>query len=42
VYYGLIEEVDLHIGKILDQLDAAGATENTMIIFTSDHGEMLG
>jgi arylsulfatase A-like enzyme len=42
VYYALIEEIDDWVGKLLDVLDAAGATSNTMIIFTSDHGEMLG
>ena len=41
-YYGLITEIDDWIGKILDKLDELGLTENTMIVFTSDHGEMLG
>jgi Sulfatase len=38
----MIEEVDTWVGKILDRLDAAGATNNTLIVVTSDHGEMLG
>lgn len=42
VYYGMIEEVDSWIGKILDKIDEHGLTENTMVVFTSDHGEMLG
>lgn len=41
-YYGLIKEIDDWVGKILDTLDSSGLTENTMVIFTSDHGEMLG
>jgi len=41
-YYGLIKEIDDWVGKILDKLDELGLTENTMVIFTSDHGEMLG
>lgn len=41
-YYGLITEVDHWIGQILDKLDEHGLTENTLIVFTSDHGEMLG
>ena len=41
-YYGLISELDLWMGKIMDKLDEAGVAENTLIIFTSDHGEMLG
>ncbi len=41
-YYALITEVDDWIGKILDKVDALGLTDNTLIIFTSDHGENLG
>lgn len=41
-YYGLIAEIDDWVGVILDKLDELGLTENTMVIFTSDHGEMLG
>ena len=41
-YYGLIKEIDDWVGKILDKLDELGLAENTMVIFVSDHGEMLG
>jgi arylsulfatase A-like enzyme len=41
-YYALVTEVDDWIGKILDKLDELGLTNNTMIVFTSDHGENLG
>lgn len=41
-YYALVTEVDDWIGKILDKVDELGLTNNTMIIFTSDHGENLG
>lgn len=41
-YYGLVKEIDDWIGKILATLDKNGLTENTLVIFTSDHGEMLG
>jgi len=41
-YYGIITEIDDWIGEILDKLDELGIADNTMIIFTSDHGEMLG
>ncbi|MFY0653447.1 MAG: sulfatase-like hydrolase/transferase [Cyclobacteriaceae bacterium] len=41
-YYGIIKEIDDWIGKIMDTLDKNGLTDDTMIIFTSDHGEMLG
>ena len=35
-------EIDDWVGKILDKLDEHGLAENTLVIFTSDHGEMLG
>jgi arylsulfatase A-like enzyme len=41
-YYGLVREIDDWVGKILNKLDELGISENTMVIFTSDHGEMLG
>lgn len=41
-YYGLVSEIDHWIGQILDKLDALGIADNTMVIFVSDHGEMLG
>jgi arylsulfatase A-like enzyme len=41
-YYGLITEIDDWVGVILDKLDELGLAENTMVIFMSDHGEMLG
>lgn len=41
-YYGLVKEIDDWVGQILNKLDELGLTENTMVIFCSDHGEMLG
>ncbi len=41
-YYAMISEVDDYVGKILAALDAAGQRENTIVLFTSDHGEWLG
>jgi arylsulfatase A-like enzyme len=41
-YYALVTEIDDWVGKILNKLDELGIAENTMVIFTSDHGEMLG
>jgi arylsulfatase A-like enzyme len=41
-YYGLIKEIDVWMGKIMDKLDETRLTDDTLIIFTSDHGEMLG
>lgn len=42
IYYGMVTEIDDKIGEILDKLDELGLAENTLVIFTSDHGEMLG
>lgn len=41
-YYASIECIDDQIGLILDALEARGQLDDTYIIFTSDHGEMLG
>ncbi|HML75188.1 MAG TPA: sulfatase-like hydrolase/transferase [Anaerohalosphaeraceae bacterium] len=41
-YYGIVKEVDDWVGEILKTLDKHGLTENTLVIFVSDHGEMLG
>ncbi|MCB1387959.1 MAG: sulfatase-like hydrolase/transferase [Rhodobacteraceae bacterium] len=41
-YYAAVSEVDHHVGVILDRLEANGLAENTVIVFTSDHGEWLG
>ncbi len=41
-YYALISHVDDQIGRILRYLDASGLRDETLIIFTSDHGEHLG
>jgi arylsulfatase A-like enzyme len=42
VYYAMVEEVDEYLGKLMDKLDEVGARRNTLVVFTSDHGEMLG
>ncbi len=41
-YYGSISYIDAMVGKVLSTLEATGQADNTAIIFTSDHGEMLG
>ena len=42
VYYGMVTQVDEWVGKLLDELDRKGLTENTLVVFVSDHGEMMG
>ena len=41
-YYGMISLVDHQVGRILSALDDAGLAEKTIVVFTSDHGELLG
>lgn len=41
-YYAFVTEIDEWIGKILNKMDALKLTENTLVVFLSDHGEMLG
>ena len=41
-YYGMMSEVDDQLGRVLDALDASGAAARTIVVLTSDHGEMLG
>jgi len=41
-YYASLAWTDHCIGRLLDELDASGAAEDTLVVYTSDHGEMLG
>ncbi len=41
-YYGMISEVDAHLGRIWNSLKSSGAWEHTVIIVTADHAEQLG
>lgn len=41
-YYAMIEHIDHEVGRMLSVLEATGQRENTIVVFTSDHGEMLG
>ncbi len=41
-YYAMISEVDHYVGQILDALEVAGRSDETIVVFTSDHGEWLG
>lgn len=40
--YGMITNIDDRIGMVMDTLRACGADENTVVIFTSDHGDLMG
>ena len=41
-YYAMIEHIDHNVGRILEMLDDTGRRKNTIVLFTSDHGELLG
>ena len=41
-YYRLLEDVDRQIGQVLEALRKSGEEENTLVVYTSDHGEGLG
>ena len=41
-YWAMVDQIDAHVGRIMAALRASGQLENTLVIFTSDHGEMLG
>ncbi len=41
-YYGMVSDVDDHIGELMDVLKETGQLDNTIIILTADHGDMLG
>jgi arylsulfatase A-like enzyme len=41
-YYNCLRDVDRHIGTVLDALEASGQADNTIVVFTADHGEMAG
>ena len=41
-YYAMVKNVDAGVGRILDRLDELKLTQDTLVIFTADHGEMLG
>ncbi len=41
-YYAMIAQLDHNVGRVLDLLEQAGQKDNTLVVFFSDHGEMLG
>ena len=42
IYYGMVSFFDDEVGRILDTLDRQGIAENTLVLFTTDHGHFLG
>jgi arylsulfatase A-like enzyme len=41
-YFGMVANIDFNMGKLLYSIRNAGIEDNTIIVFTSDHGDMLG
>ncbi|RSV14246.1 MULTISPECIES: sulfatase-like hydrolase/transferase [Sphingomonas] len=41
-YFNCIRDSDRHVQRVLDELDSLGLTESTIVVFTSDHGELGG
>ncbi len=41
-YYGAVSQIDYNIGEILRELDRLGLSKNTIVVYTADHGEMMG
>ncbi|MCY3022122.1 MAG: sulfatase-like hydrolase/transferase, partial [Planctomycetota bacterium] len=42
VYYGMISFIDQQLGAILDALERLGQAQNTLVVFTTDHGHFMG
>jgi arylsulfatase A-like enzyme len=42
IYYGMVKLIDDQVGRILKILDQTGKTDDTIIVFTADHGDMKG
>lgn len=41
-YYGMISLIDHNVGRILEGLETHGLAENTLVVYSTDHGDMLG
>ncbi len=42
VYYAMVANLDWNVGRLMDRLEKLGLAEDTILVFTSDHGEMFG
>lgn len=42
IYHGMVKYIDDQLGRVLKRLDDLGLSDNTLVIFTTDHGDMVG
>ncbi len=42
VYYAMVSSIDVYMGRLMEKLKSLGIDEDTLVIFSSDHGEMFG
>jgi arylsulfatase A-like enzyme len=40
--YGMVSQVDHHVGRVMAALEEAGCAEDTVVVFCSDHGDLMG
>ncbi len=41
-YYGLVTHQDAQVGRVMEGLETAGVADNTIVLYTADHGDLLG
>jgi arylsulfatase A-like enzyme len=41
-YYGMISQIDHNVGRMLEALELQGLADSTLVVYTTDHGELLG
>jgi arylsulfatase A-like enzyme len=42
IYWGMVSCIDEHVGRLLATLERTGGDENTIVVFTADHGDYMG
>ncbi len=42
IYYGMVSQIDYHVGRVLEHLRMTGLIDKTIVVFTTDHGDYMG
>ena len=42
LYYGMVSQIDYNVGRLLEALESRGLDEDTIVVFTADHGDLAG